>query len=67
MNPYLSGNYKVYKCPGDTRTYMGNPVVRSISMNGFLSTLNYDPDYFFYTKLSALIRPGPDPDLRHYR
>ena len=59
LNTYLSGSYKVYKCPGDTRTYQGNPVVRSIAMNGFLSTLNYDPSYFFYTKLSALLRPGP--------
>jgi len=59
LNPYLSGNYKVYKCPGDTRTFKGIPVVRSISMNGFLSTLNYDANYFFYTKLSALARPGP--------
>ncbi|MEI6782423.1 MAG: prepilin-type N-terminal cleavage/methylation domain-containing protein [Verrucomicrobiota bacterium] len=59
LNLYLSGNYKVYKCPGDIRTYKGSPVVRSISMNGFLSTANYDADYFFFTKLTALIRPGP--------
>ncbi len=59
LNPYLGGNHRVYKCPGDPRTLRGNPVVRSISMNGFLSTANYDPNYFFYTKLSSLIRPGP--------
>jgi prepilin-type N-terminal cleavage/methylation domain-containing protein len=59
LNNYLSGNYKVYKCPGDIRTFKGNPVVRSISMNGFISTANYDADYFFFTKLTALNRPGP--------
>ena len=59
LNPYLGGNYKVYKCPGDPRTYRGTPVIRSVAMNGFLSTFIYDPNYFFFTKLSSIIRPGP--------
>ena len=33
LNPYLGGNYGVYKCPGDPHTYLGKPVVRSVSMN----------------------------------
>ena len=67
LNPYLSGNYKVYKCPGDTRTYMGSPVVRSISMNGFLSTLNYDRQLLL---LHETVRADPArarPNLRHSR
>ena len=59
LNVYVGGNYKVYKCPGDPRTSRGEPVVRSVSMNGFLSTFKYDLNYFFFTKLSELIRPGP--------
>ena len=63
LNVYLGGNFSVYKCPGDARKYQGSPVVRSISMNGFLSTANYDPSYFFYTKMSHLIRPGPSQTM----
>ncbi len=59
LNAYVGGNYKVYKCPGDPRTYRGLPVVRSVAMNAFFSTIVYDPSYFFFRKLSALIRPGP--------
>ena len=59
LNAYMSGNYKVYKCPGDPRTYRGLPVVRSVAMNAFFSTIVYDPNYFFFRKLSGLIRPGP--------
>ena len=59
LNSYLGGNYKVYRCPGDPRIYRGHPVVRSVAMNAFFSTIIYDPNYFFFRKLSAMIRPGP--------
>ena len=74
LNSGLGGNYNVYKCPGDTRTSMGIPVVRSVSMNSFIGQ---NPDgssywwqttgpgaaisknYFGYGKLSQMNRPGP--------
>ena len=31
LNAYLGGNYKVFKCPGDPRTYRGAWVVRSFN------------------------------------
>lgn len=42
LNPYLGGNIKVYKCPGDMRVstlapkYVGYPVCRSVSMNCYI-------------------------------
>jgi len=67
LNPYLAGNVAVYHCPGDPRTYQGQPVVRSYSMNGwFCSPKNPDaycwPDpysYYTYGKVGDMIRPGP--------
>ena len=75
LNSYLAGNYGVYKCPGDIRTSMGVPVVRSVSMNGFIGQ-NADgssywwqtsgpgaaiaTEYFGYAKLSQIIRPSPN-------
>ena len=59
LRAYLGGNYKVYKCPGDPRTYLGNPVVRSVSMNGFIGGNWWDTDYFAYMTLSSMVRPGP--------
>lgn len=64
LNSYLGGNYKAFKCPGDLRTYRGDPVVRSVTMNRFLSALNYGPDCFFH-QIIRLGSPRPRSDLRH--
>ena len=67
MNPYLSGNVKVYQCPGDPRKstlpgYVGQPCCRTYSMNNHIG--KYTPwgeDYPFlqYQKMTDFIRPGP--------
>src|SRR5438094_8266294 len=37
LNSYLSGNYQVYHCPGDIRTYASRGfVVRSVSMQSYI-------------------------------
>jgi prepilin-type N-terminal cleavage/methylation domain-containing protein len=59
LNPFLGGNYKVYKCPGDTRTAFGQPVVRSVAMNGFIGYNFWEPQYTAFVKLSQMSRPGP--------
>jgi prepilin-type N-terminal cleavage/methylation domain-containing protein/prepilin-type processing-associated H-X9-DG protein len=59
LNPYLAGNYKVYKCPGDPMTYQGKPVVRSVSMQCYIGPDYWDATYLGYTKLSSMNRPGP--------
>ena len=60
LNPYLNGNYKVYRCPGDPRNYLNRgPVVRSVSMQSYIGKDLWDPNFFGFTKLSAMIRPGP--------
>jgi len=59
LNRYLAGNYKVYKCPGDTMTYQGKPVVRSVSMQSYIGPDYWDANYLGYTKLSSMNRPGP--------
>ena len=60
LNSYLGGNYKVYRCPGDPRYYLNRgPVVRSVSMQSYIGKNLWDPNYFGFTKLSAMTRPGP--------
>jgi prepilin-type N-terminal cleavage/methylation domain-containing protein len=59
LNSYLSGNIGVYRCPGDPRRYLGLPVVRSVSMNCYIGKDLWDANYFGYTKMSSLVRPGP--------
>jgi len=67
LNPYLGGNIGVYRCPADKRTYAGQPVVRSMSMNGWFCPANQqDPycwpagqSYELHFKLSQMMRPGP--------
>jgi prepilin-type N-terminal cleavage/methylation domain-containing protein/prepilin-type processing-associated H-X9-DG protein len=59
LNPFLSGNYKVYKCPGDPRTYLGNPTVRSVSMQSYIGKDLWDADYLGYDTLGSMTRPGP--------
>lgn len=59
LNSYLSGNYKVYKCPGDPSRFAGQPVVRSVDMQCFIGKDLWDANYIGYTKLSSMNRPGP--------
>lgn len=59
LKSYLGDNYKVYKCPGDTTTYLGNPRVRSVSMNGFIGQNFWASQYNAFLKLSQMTRPGP--------
>jgi prepilin-type N-terminal cleavage/methylation domain-containing protein/prepilin-type processing-associated H-X9-DG protein len=59
LNSYLAGNYKVYKCPGDTRMVTGKEVVRSVAMNGFIGQNFWENQYYAFLKLASLTRPGP--------
>ncbi len=59
LSSSLGGNFKVYKCPGDTRTAFGEPVVRSVSMNAFIGYNFWESQYNAFRKLSTLVRPGP--------
>jgi len=60
LNPYLNGNYKVYKCPGDPRNYLRfGPVGRSVSMQSYIGKDLWDANYIGFTKLSTMTRPGP--------
>jgi prepilin-type N-terminal cleavage/methylation domain-containing protein/prepilin-type processing-associated H-X9-DG protein len=59
LNSYLAGNYKVYKCPGDPRMYLGQPTVRSVSMQSYIGKDLWDANYLGYTTLGSMSRPGP--------
>ena len=59
---FLAGNVGVFKCPGDTRKAYGQPVVRSVSANGFLgddSSWVWGGIWTRFLKLGQLVRPGP--------
>ena len=58
LNSYVGNSIGVYKCPGDTRTYGGVPIVRSVSMNCYIG-IGWTGGFFVYTKISDLRRPGP--------
>lgn len=55
LNSFLSGNYKVYKCPGDPRLYLGKPTVRSVSMQSYIGKDLWNADYLGYTTLGSLL------------
>lgn len=71
LSPFLAGNVKVFKCPGDRRTStrpgsQGTPVCRSVSMNGYIAGRAKDqpldfqiPGYAVYRKMNDLACPGP--------
>jgi prepilin-type N-terminal cleavage/methylation domain-containing protein len=59
LNSYLGGSVGVYKCPGDTRRAYGQPIVRSVSMNGFIGQNFWEPNYNAFLKLGQMLRPGP--------
>ena len=58
LNSYLGGNTGVYKCPGDPFLYLGNPTVRSVSMNWNIGS-GGTAGYYVYKKSGDLNRPGP--------
>jgi len=58
LSPYLGNSIGVYKCPGDTRTYLGVPIVRSVSMNCYIG-VGWTAGFLVYTKISDMRRPGP--------
>ena len=63
LNQNLGGNCGVYRCPGDPRKYMGESVVRSYSMNGYIGNDQGDiknaANYLNFPKSSSMTRPGP--------
>jgi prepilin-type N-terminal cleavage/methylation domain-containing protein len=59
LNSYLGGNFKVYKCPGDTRVAYGQPIVRSVAMNGFIGQNFWESQYLRFLKMTQMTRPGP--------
>ena len=59
---YLAGNVGVFRCPGDTRKAYGQPVVRSVSANGFIgedSSWVWGGIWTRFLKMSHMVRPGP--------
>lgn len=58
LNPYVGGNYGVYKCPCDLHTYLGKPVVRSVSMSCYIG-VGWTAGFYVYYKLGDMNRPGP--------
>ena len=68
LNFYLSGNVKVFQCPGDTRTcldmrYRGVHCCRSYSMNNMIG--NYFGDgfqWYQFQKMPDFSRRGISPD-----
>ncbi len=69
LNPYVGGNVRIYKCPGDGRVSsvalsptirQGTPACRSVSMNNYIhDTDTWTPGYLYYQKVNHLVRPGP--------
>jgi len=69
LGSYLSGNVKVYQCPGDPRKstlpgFVGTPACRSVAMNSYLGVAAdglslWDKEYLGFKKLGSLTRPGP--------
>ena len=62
LGTYLAGNVGVFRCPGDTRKAYGQPVVRSVSANGFIgedSSWVWGGIWNRFLKLSQMVRPGP--------
>jgi prepilin-type N-terminal cleavage/methylation domain-containing protein len=67
LAPYVSGQIKVYKCPGDNIPSDNGPRIRSISMNGQMGALygaagggnGYNPGWRAYVKFSDINKPVP--------
>ena len=64
LAPYLGGQFKAYKCPGDTIPSDNGDRIRSVSMNSQMGTyyygsLNYNSGWRTYAKFSELTAPLP--------
>jgi prepilin-type N-terminal cleavage/methylation domain-containing protein/prepilin-type processing-associated H-X9-DG protein len=66
LGPYASHQVGIYKCPGDLIPGAKGPRVRSVSMNAYMNGASSQSDvqsamqgYVIYTKLTAMISPGP--------
>jgi len=68
LGPYCGHAIGIYKCPGDRKPGAKGPRVRSVSMNAFMNgsstqssvtSLMNTSTYYVYTKLTAMIAPGP--------
>jgi prepilin-type N-terminal cleavage/methylation domain-containing protein/prepilin-type processing-associated H-X9-DG protein len=68
LHPYVAGNLKVYKCPGDRRVStvalgpkwpIGTPACRSVCMNNYIGPESWTPGFLYFQKSSQLTRPGP--------
>lgn len=69
LAPYLAGNTKVYRCPGDARVStksfgerfpVGSPICRSVAMNGYIGVPDsWTPGFLYYLRSGDLTRPGP--------
>lgn len=71
LSRYVSDNYKIYKCPGDTVPAANGDRVRSISMNAQVGhvrkltpppayiTVNFYPTFRIYSRGSDITSPQP--------
>lgn len=64
LGPYCGHSIGIYKCPGDKKPGAKGARVRSVSMNAFMhgmttSVTNLMTGYVNYSKVSAMISPGP--------
>jgi prepilin-type N-terminal cleavage/methylation domain-containing protein len=63
LGPYVAGQVKVYKCPGDNIPSKNGERIRSVSMNSQMGSayglINYNPDWRQYSKNSDLTCPLP--------
>lgn len=67
LAPYVGGQIKVYKCPGDTIPSDNGDRIRSIAMNGQMGDLyggagggsGYNPGWRVYVRFSDLTAPVP--------
>ncbi|HSY44312.1 MAG TPA: prepilin-type N-terminal cleavage/methylation domain-containing protein [Candidatus Acidoferrum sp.] len=66
LGPYCGHAVGIYKCPGDKKNAAKGPRVRSVSMNAYMhgfttqgTVTNLMTGYVNYSKISAMISPGP--------
>jgi prepilin-type N-terminal cleavage/methylation domain-containing protein len=63
LAPFVAGQLKVYRCPGDDIPSDNGQRIRSVAMNGQMGALygtpNYNPGWKLYVKFSDLIKPVP--------
>ena len=62
LGPYVRGNVRIYKCPGDKSKWASQDRVRSVSMNGYLGDPAFGTrtaGYQRYTRITGLVTPPP--------